>query len=108
MQTPLIYRGMFYACRDNGGLSCLDFLTGKKYYRTRLSKKGQGFTASPVAADGKIFFSSEEGEIHVIKAGPEYELLAVNLMGEITMSTPAIANGQLFIRGQHHLFCIGE
>ncbi len=108
MQTPLIYGGMLYACRDNGGLSCLDFLTGKKHYRTRLSKKGQGFTASPVAADGKVFFSSEEGEIHVIRAGPEYELLAVNLMGEITMATPAIANGQLFIRGQHHLFSIEQ
>ncbi|MFQ5492488.1 MAG: PQQ-binding-like beta-propeller repeat protein [Phycisphaerae bacterium] len=108
MQTPLVYRGLIYACRDNGVLSCLDAATGKKQYRKRLTTSGQGFTASPVAADGKIYFPSEQGDIHVVKAGPEYELLAVNAMKEITMASPAIANGLLYIRGQHHLFGIGR
>lgn len=108
MQTPLVYRGILYACRDNGVLSCLDARTGKRHYRTRLSKKGQGFTASPVAADGKVYFTSEEGEVHVLRAGREFELLAVNPMHEICMATPAISKGRLYIRSQHHVFCIAK
>ncbi|MCP4251750.1 MAG: PQQ-binding-like beta-propeller repeat protein [bacterium] len=108
MQTPLVYRGLLYACRDNGLLSCLDAKTGDKHYRARLSKKGQGFTASPVAAQGKVYFTSEMGEVHVVQAGPEFELLAVNPMGEVCMATPAIYDGRLYIRSQHHVFCIAE
>ena len=55
-----------------------------------------------------IYFTSEEGEIYVVKAGPEFELLATNSMNDVCMATPAIADGILFIRTQHHLYAIAE
>ena len=69
---------------------------------------GGAFTASLIAADGRIYLTSEDGEVYVIKAGPTYELLALNSMGEVCMATPAAAPGMLVIRTQHHLFGIGE
>ncbi len=108
MQTPLAYGEYFYTCRDNGTMVCYDVSTGDIHYRKRLADGRTGFTASPVAADGKVYFTSEEGEVHVIKAGPEFELLATNNMGEICMATPALSDGKIYFRTQHHVFCIGE
>ncbi len=106
MQTPLIYGELLYCCRDSGILACYDAKTGKKHYRERLAS-GVGFTASPVAGDGKIYFTSEEGDIHVIKTGPAYERLAINAMGEICMATPAISEGRLYFRTRGHLVAVG-
>ena len=64
-------------------------------------------SASPVAGDGKIYFTSEEGEVYVIAAGPKYELLARNELGEICMATPAISEGTIFFRTKNHLIAIG-
>jgi len=61
-----------------------------------------------VAADGKIYLSSEDGEIAVVKAGAKYELLATNQMGEVLMATPAISDGMIFVRGQHSVFAIAD
>jgi outer membrane protein assembly factor BamB len=61
-----------------------------------------------VGADGKLYFSSEDGDIFVVKAGPTYELLAQNPMGEVLMATPAISDGIIFVRGLKHLFAIAE
>ena len=108
MQTPLVYGDYLYTCRDNGVLSCYEARTGNRVYQVRLADGRTGFTASPVAGDGKIYFTSEEGEIHVVKAGPEFELLAKNPMGEICMATPAISEGSLFFRTQGHLVAISE
>ena len=70
---------------------------------------GRGrFTASPLAADGKLYFTSEEGGTLVVKAGPEYQLLATNPAGEVCMSSPAISDGMFFLRTQHHLFGIAR
>ncbi|MDA2927134.1 PQQ-binding-like beta-propeller repeat protein [Acidobacteria bacterium AH-259-G07] len=107
MQTPLVRGEYLYSCRNNGVLSCYQAKTGERLYQKRLGKGG-GFTASPVSADGKIYFSSEDGDIYVIKAGPEFELLAVNSMGEICMATPAISEGTLFVRTQRHLVAIAD
>ena len=63
---------------------------------------------TPVAGDGKIYFTSEEGDVHVLQAGPEYKLLATNKMGEICMATPAISEGNLFFRTQGHVVAIGR
>ncbi len=65
------------------------------------------FTASPVAADGKLYFASEDGEVYVVKSGANFELIAKNVVGEICMATPAISDGMIFIRGQHHVFGMG-
>ena len=85
-----------------------DAQTGKQYYRKRLDKGGANYTASAVAAGGKIYFTSEDGDVHVLKAGNKYKLLASNRMREICMATPAISDGLLFIRTRSQLYCIGK
>lgn len=106
MQTPLLYLGGLYCCRDNGVLTCYDPKTGEQRYRQRLGKGTTGFTASPVAGDGKLYLTSEEGDVYVVRAGPTFELLASNAIGEICLATPAISQGALFFRTQHHLLSI--
>ena len=70
MQTPIVYGDYLYACRDNGLLTCYERRTGKQIYRERLGQGATGFTASAVAGDGKIYFTSENGEIYVVKTEP--------------------------------------
>jgi outer membrane protein assembly factor BamB len=108
MQTPLVYGELLYACRDNGVLSCYDAETGEMVYRERVGNGQTGFTASAVAGDGKIFLTSETGEIHVLRAGREFELLSTNAMGDICMATPAISDGTLIIRTKDQVVAIGE
>lgn len=105
MPTPIVYRDCFYTCGNDGVLACHDAATGKLHYRERLGGKG-GYTASPVAADGRLYFTSEEGGTRVVQAGPEYKLLAINPLGDICMATPAIADGCFFIRSQESLIAI--
>ena len=98
-----------YVGNDRGILSCYKATTGEKVYRKRLAdSRGATYSASPVAADGRLYFTSEDGEIHVIKAGPEYELVATNPMGEVCLATPAISDGMIFIRTTKHLVGIGK
>jgi outer membrane protein assembly factor BamB len=107
MPTPIIYRGYLYSINNNGRMECYDFETGEQIYREKISHRGGGFSASPVAADGKIYLSSEDGDIFIVKAGPNFEEIAKNDMGERLMASPAISDKLLYIRGQHHLFAIG-
>ncbi|MEK7323648.1 MAG: PQQ-binding-like beta-propeller repeat protein, partial [Chloroflexota bacterium] len=107
MQTPIIVGDQLYLCKDNGVLTCCDAKTGKQIYQSRLGKGLTGFTASPVAADGKVYFTSEDGDVYVVQEGTEFKLLSKNPIGEPSMATPAIANGVILIRGQKHLFAIG-
>jgi outer membrane protein assembly factor BamB len=108
MQTPLVYGDYVYSCRDNGVVSCYEAKTGKRVYQERIGTGRTGFTASPVAANEKIYFTSEEGDVYVIKAGPAFQLIARNLMNEICMATPAISEGVLFFRTQGHVVAVGE
>ncbi|HEX2475073.1 MAG TPA: PQQ-binding-like beta-propeller repeat protein [Lacipirellulaceae bacterium] len=107
MQTPLVYGDYLYACGDNGLLTCYEARTGKRVYRERLGNGSTGFTASAVAGDGKIYFTSEDGHIYVVKAGATFELLATNAMDEVCMATPAISDGQLIVRTENHVYAIG-
>jgi outer membrane protein assembly factor BamB len=107
LQTPLVYGSHLYACRNNGVLSCYDALTGERLYRERLGGGG-GFTASPVAADGRLYFASEEGEVYVVRAGETYELLAKNEMGDVCLATPAISCGTLVVRTKGHVYGIKQ
>jgi len=106
--TPLIYRDQLYVCSNNGVLSAYDARIGQRLYQERLGGTGGSFSASPVAADGKIYLASEDGDVFVIKAGPTYELLATNSMGEALMATPAISEGLIIIRGLKDVFAIGQ
>ena len=88
-------------------LTCIAPASGKEQYTRRL-EGGVGFTASPVAGDGKLYFTSEDGQVHVVKAGPNFEELAINPLGEISMATPAISHGVLFFRTQSRVIGIAE
>lgn len=107
MQTPIVYRDLLYVCTDNGVLSAWDPRTGAMLWRERLGSGGSGFTASAVAADGKLYYTSELGDVHVVRAGREFEALAVNALDEVAMATPAIAGGTLLWRTQGHLVAVG-
>jgi outer membrane protein assembly factor BamB len=108
MQTPLVYGDYLYNCRDNGVLSVYEARTGRRLYQQRLGGGNTGFTASPVAADGKVYFTSEEGDVFVVKAGPQFELLSQNMLGEVCMATPAISEGTLYFRTRGHLVAVRD
>jgi outer membrane protein assembly factor BamB len=108
MPTPLIYRGLLYILQNQGIFDCYNLLTGEEIYRQRIPHQGSGFSASPVASDGRIYLSSEDGDVFVVKAGSEFSVLAKNPSGEPLMATPAISGGRLFMRSQHHVFAIGR
>ena len=105
--TPVIYGEHLYVLLNNGVLAAYDVRTGDRVYQERLGAGGS-FSASPVAADGKIYLLSEDGDVFVVKAGPKYELLATNPMGEVLMATPAISGGVIIIRGLKDIFAIGR
>jgi outer membrane protein assembly factor BamB len=108
MPTPLIYGQYLYVLANPGLFDCYNLRTGDEIYRQRIPHQGEGFSASPVACDGKIYLSSEDGDIFVVKAGARFELLATNPMGEFMMATPALSQGRMFVRTQHHVFAIGK
>lgn len=108
MPTPLIYRGQLYVLNNDGLLGCYDLKTGTEHYQERVPHRSFGFSASPVAADGKIYLAGEDGHVFVIQAGPQLKLLATNPVGEPLMATPALANGNLYLRGNRHLFAVGK
>jgi outer membrane protein assembly factor BamB len=103
MQTPLIYEGLLYNLQVNGLLAVFDALTGETKYKENLK---DAFSASAVAADGKVYFSSETGNVFVVKAGPVYNLLAKNSVKDVIMATPAISGNTIFFRTQHYLMAI--
>ena len=106
MQTPLALGDLLYCCKDNGVLTCLDARTGKEHYSERI-EGGVGYTASPVSDGRHLYFTSEDGQVHVIAPGPTYKRVAVNPLGEVCMATPAVSDGVLFFRTQGHVVAIG-
>jgi len=108
MPTPLIYKGVLYVLSNNGLFDAYDLKTGEELYRQRLPTVGSGFSASPVAADGKIYLSNEDGEILVVSAGPKFAHLTTNSMGELIMATPAISEGVMYVRSSSSLFAIAR
>ena len=103
--TPIIYGDLFYTCADNGVLSAYNAKTGERIYQERLPSS---FSASPVAADGKLYLASEDGDVFVVKAGSKYALLATNPMGQALMATPAISDGMLIVRTENYIYAISE
>jgi outer membrane protein assembly factor BamB len=106
--TPLVYRGLLYLCRDNGVLAVFRARTGERLYQERLGPGKSAFSASLVAADGKVYASSEDGDVYVVKAGETFGLLSTNAMNEVIMATPAIAGGTLFFRTRSRLVAVGS
>jgi outer membrane protein assembly factor BamB len=108
MPTPLIYNGVLYVLANNGVFDAYDLRTGEEIFRERLQQIGSGFSASPVAADGKIYLSNEDGEILVVLAGKKFTQVATNSMGELLMATPALSEGVMFVRTSGGLIAIGR
>ena len=106
--SPLIYGDQFYVLFDFGFLACHDARTGRQIYdKQRIRPEGNtAFTASPWAANGKVFALSEDGDTYVFAAGPEYKLLHKNSLDEMCMATPAIAGDRLLIRTLTKLYCL--
>lgn len=107
MPTPLIYGDLLYVLGNAGLFDAYDVASGNEIYRQRIPHQGSGFSASPVAADGLVYLSSEDGDIFVVRAGSGFEVAGRFPMGEPLMATPAIAGGHMYVRGSRHLFAIG-
>jgi outer membrane protein assembly factor BamB len=105
--TPVSDGKYFYSVSDNGVMWCLDARTGKEIYGRQRLRSGT-YSSSPVLADGKLYVSNEDGLTTVIKAGPQFEILAENDLGDYCLSSPAISDGQIFIRTSKYLYCIGK
>jgi outer membrane protein assembly factor BamB len=101
--TPLAYRGLVYAVRDEGILGVYELATGALVYRERT---GTTHSASPVASDGRIYLAGEDGQLLVLRAGRAFELVSRVEMGETVFATPAIARGTLYVRTRGHLYAI--
>ena len=106
--SPLVYRGRMYVVNDNGILTVFDSKTGKEIYKARAGGTGNTFSASPWAADGKVYLLSEDGHTFVIEAGDKYVELAKNSMDEMSFASPALAPNTLFMRTQTRLYRIGK
>jgi outer membrane protein assembly factor BamB len=101
----LYYRGLLYVWMDNGVLTCLDGKTGAEKHRERL---GGNCNSSPIASDGRIYLSNNDGKTFVVKAGAKFELLATNELGERITASPAISGDELLYRTDSHLYLIGD
>ena len=108
MPTPLIYQGKVYVLNNHGPFACYDLETGTEHYYLRLPHRGDGFSASPVASNGRLFFASENGEVFEVAAGETFQAPKSHPLGEPLMATPAISDGVLYVRGARHLFAIGK
>ncbi len=105
--TPVTDGTYFYVINDRGIVWCFDTKTGKEVYGQQRIKPGT-YSASPVLADGKLYITNEDGMTTVIKAGPNFEVLSENALNEYCLSSPAISDGQLFIKTSGHLYCIAN
>lgn len=109
MPTPICYGDYLYTISNSGILVCYEATSGKRVYRVRLGTgEAKSFVGSPVAADGHLYFPAESGDVLVVKAGPDFEKIAINPMGESMLSSPAISDGVILLRGEKHLFAFGE
>jgi outer membrane protein assembly factor BamB len=104
--SPVLYGDYVYILYDRGLVACYEAKTGKEVYKKQRLPGGNAFTASPWAYDGKIFCLSEDGDTHVIQAGPEFKLLGKNRLDEMSLATPAVAGDRLIIRTASKVYCI--
>jgi outer membrane protein assembly factor BamB len=108
--SPILYGEYLYMVNDMASIvTCLEAATGRAMWQGRLGvARQEGFSASPVAMDGKVFFTNDDGETFVLRAGPKFELLHVNRIGEGTLASPALVDGRWYIRTERNLVAIGH
>lgn len=107
MHTMLLYRNLLYNVNWNGTINCMDPMTGKEVYNAKLGNS-KSFVASPVASDGRIYIVDEEGTVYIVKDGSSFSLLAEIPLNDICMTAPAITDGIIYFRTQHHLIAAGK
>lgn len=107
MGTMLLYGDYLYNARWNGRLTCFNAKTGEEMYSEKVGG-GNSYTASPVAADGIIYITENDGDVYSVKAGPEYIMQRRNTLDEVCMSTPAISENYLFFRTSGHLVAVSK
>lgn len=105
--APLLYRGVYYIVKTGGIITSIDPATGRILKQGRSLGAPGEYYASPVAADGKVYLASTEGKITVLKAGAEWEVLAVNEIGDEVSATPALVDGRVYLRTRGALYCFG-
>jgi len=105
VSSLLYYRGLIFMASERGIAGAVDAQTGKNVWKRRLDGV---FSASPLAADGKVYFLAESGKTYVVEASREFEIIAENDLGERTLASPAVSDGTLFVRTDEHLFAIGR
>lgn len=103
--SPIAYDRYFFVVNDKGVASCWEAQTGKRYWMERLGKK---HSSSPISAGGYLYFPDDEGVTHVLKAGPKFEVVAQNALGEEMYASPAASGGKLYLRALNHLWAIGK
>ena len=108
MPTPIIVKDLLYTANDNGRLTVRRISDGREVYRQRLGKGSNTYSASAVASQKHLFFSSEQGTIYVVKPGEKYELIEQNEMKDTIMATPAISGDRLLVRTSKYLYCIAK
>ncbi len=96
--SPLVFDNHLYVLNDRGILACYNAGSGKEMYKKRIDPGSDKFTASPVAADGKVYCTSEDGDTFVIKAGPTFQVLAKNSLDDMCLATPALVRGSIIVR----------
>jgi outer membrane protein assembly factor BamB len=105
--TPATDGKYLYIVNDRGLMWCRDARTGTEIWGSQRVRSGT-YSASPVIGDGKVYVTSEDGITTVIEAGPQFKVLAENDLGDYTLSSPALSDGQIFVRTQKFLYCIGK
>ncbi len=106
MATPLLYRGVLYVVSARGVFTAFEPRTGQQIYQHRIAPGG--YSASPIAADGRIYVASESGEVFTLRAGREFEILARNTMHDTTLATPALAAQTLFVRTERAVWALAD
>jgi outer membrane protein assembly factor BamB len=103
--SPIAHDKYFYWVNDNGVAGCVLARTGERMWTERM---GKHHSASPVEAEGRLYFLADDGVMYVLKSGPKFEVIQRNKLGEECYASPAISHGKIFIRGANNLYCIGK
>lgn len=107
--SPVLHDNKLYVVTDNGMMSAFNATTGEPYYTQARLPKASNLKASLVAANGKLYVATEDGDVVVLKMGEKFEVLATNtLQDQVFIATPVIAGGEIYLRGQNTLFAISE
>ena len=108
MQTPIVVADLLFLCNDAGQVTCYQAKTGQQLYRQRLTPDRKGFTASPIASADRIYYTAEDGTIHIIAATKEFKQVAQLTLNEETLATPALSDGTIYFRTRNHLIAVGN